>query len=308
MENNTFLSALFFVRYLLSTINQNLQTPTTIGSNICATNFLRQENFLKSLQDQLADDSGAAALQHTLDNLRTSLLNTNQTRFYMCADLKRLSRSLAPLTLDTAWTRHFPAGLTFNTRPLFTSNKPFTVAPVWTFKKTYESDLRALLSKDNTTTGRVFSQMPKRDFLVNLGTSDSAYLRLVSSLDINSYHHASYAGLLVLIEYFCQTEGPLWEAVRGPGYAYGQSMHLSPELASLELQLDECSNLTKAYEATRKTFADHLSRRNGFDPNLLETAKNSLIFQLIDDLKSVSSTSAYSMSCLFKGVDLEAVP
>ncbi len=85
-------------------------------------------------------------------------------------------------------------------------------------------------------------------------------------------------------------------------------MHLSPEMASFALTLDECSNLTKAYEATRKTFSEHLSRRNGFDPNLLETAKNSLIFQLIDDLKSVSSTSAYSMSCLFKGVELDAVP
>jgi Zn-dependent M16 (insulinase) family peptidase len=85
-------------------------------------------------------------------------------------------------------------------------------------------------------------------------------------------------------------------------------MHLSPEMASFELTLDECSNLTKAYEATRKTFSEHLSRRNGFDPNLSETAKNSHIFQLIDDLKSVFSTSAYSMSCLFKGVELNAVP
>lgn len=149
--------------------------------------------------------------------------------------------------------------------------------------------------------------MPKKDYIINLGTSDSAYLRLVSSVDINSYKHTRYASLLVLIEYFCQTEGPLWEAVRGPGFAYHQSMHLSPELASLELQLDECSNVTKAYEATRKTFTEHLTKKNSFDPNLLETAKNSLIFMLIDDLKSVSSMSAYSMSCLFKGVELNSV-
>ena len=83
---------------------------------------------------------------------------------------------------------------------------------------------------------------------------------------------------------------------------------MSPELASLELQLDECSNLSKAYQATRKLFSGHLTKKNGFDPNLLETAKNSLVFQLIDDLKSVSSLSAYSMSCLFKGVGLNDVP
>jgi predicted Zn-dependent peptidase len=66
--------------------------------------------------------------------------------------------------------------------------------------------------------------------------------------------------------------------------------------------------LTKAYEATRKVFSDHLNRKSGFDAQLLETAKNSLVFLLIDDLKSVSSMSAYSMSCLFKGVGLGAVP
>ena len=51
----------------------------------------------------------------------------------------------------------------------------------------------------------------------------------VASSDINSHKHADYAGLLVLIEYFTQTEGPLWEAVRGPGYAYSQSIHINPD-------------------------------------------------------------------------------
>jgi Zn-dependent M16 (insulinase) family peptidase len=50
------------------------------------------------------------------------------------------------------------------------------------------------------------------------------------------------------------SKGPLWEAVRGPGYCYHQSISLSPELAIIELNLTECSNLTKAYEATRKIF------------------------------------------------------
>lgn len=49
-------------------------------------------------------------------------------------------------------------------------------------------------------------------------------------------------------------KGPLWEAVRGPGYCYGMSVNLSPEKSCIELNLDECSNLPKAYEATRKTF------------------------------------------------------
>jgi Zn-dependent M16 (insulinase) family peptidase len=123
-------------------------------------------------------------------------------------------------------------------------------------------------------------------------------------------------------------KGPLWEAVRGPGYAYHQSMYLNPEKALINLSLDECSNVTKAYESTRKILVikhvhlfferkfynkgfnlkkDHLSNRTEFDENLLESAKNSLIFLLIDDLKSVSNYSAYSMSCIFKGVKIDAI-
>ena len=50
-----------------------------------------------------------------------------------------------------------------------------------------------------------------------------------------------------------------------------------------------------------------MNDKDEFDDNLLETAKNSLIFLLIDDLKSMSSISAFSMSCLFKGVEINAV-
>jgi len=133
---------------------------------------------------------------------------------------------------------------------LFTTNEPFKVEQPWKLKKNSEP-----VSSDLS----VFSPMPKRDYVFNLGSSESSYLRIASSLDINSYHHPNYAALLVLLEYFCQTEGPLWEAVRGPGYCYHQSISLSPELAMIELSLDECSNLTKAYDATRKLFVSEIN-------------------------------------------------
>jgi hypothetical protein len=53
---------------------------------------------------------------------------------------------------------------------------------------------------------------------------------------------------------------------------------------------------------------NHLNDNDEFDENLLETAKNSLIFLLIDDLKSMSGISGYSLSCFFKGVEINAVP
>ena len=53
---------------------------------------------------------------------------------------------------------------------------------------------------------------------------------------------------------FIFLQGPLYEAVRGPGFCYHQSIYVNPEKACFELNLDECSNLSKAYEATRNLF------------------------------------------------------
>ena len=174
---------------------------------MCTNSFLRQDTFLRSLL------SHSDTAKH-LSSLRKCLIQPNHLRFYLCTDLSLLN---ANPTFSEPWTRHFPASLHFDTLPLFsTANKSapaFKVSPVWKLKKSYEANLAAL----DLNTCRVFSQMPKRDFVVGLGTSESAYLRLGASIDINSYAHENYAGLLVLIEYFCQTEGPLWEAVRGPG-------------------------------------------------------------------------------------------
>lgn len=95
---------------------------------------------------------------------------------------------------------------------------------------------------------------PKNDYIIGLGSTESSFVRLTSSVAINSYKHADYPGMLVLNEYFGQTEGPLWEAVRGPGYCYHQSLSIRAETAQLELNLDECSHAVKAYEAIRNVF------------------------------------------------------
>ncbi len=45
-----------------------------------------------------------------------------------------------------------------------------------------------------------------------------------------------------------------------------------------------------------------------YDDQMLESAKNSLIFLLIDDIKSVSNYASYSLGCIFNQKDLNSVP
>jgi hypothetical protein len=44
-----------------------------------------------------------------------------------------------------------------------------------------------------------------------------------------------------------------------------------------------------------------------FDEELFETAKNSLVYLLIDSLKSVSSLAEHSMLKFFKGTDKDSL-
>lgn len=242
------------------------------NTNINKNSFMKQEGFLETLLTQL--ESNNFTVESKLNEIRTELLRNQNVRFYFCTDLTKLHEPI-----DCVWNEYFPASL-------LNSNRPFSIKPTWSLKK-----------KDNTS---------KQDFLINLGSTESSYLRIVSSIDITDYKHEHYVGLLILVEYFTQTEGPLYEAVRGPGYAYHQSIHVNPEKGLIDLGLEKCANLTKAYEATRKLFSEHLDDEE-FDENLFESAKNSLIFLLIDDLKSVSNFSSYSLTTFFKQVDIDAV-
>lgn len=161
--------------------------------NVSKNNFLKQEAFLKEIQDKLANLDDTSVIDQ-LEELRSALLVENKLRFYMCADLNKLGEIHSKL--DSFWLENFPAECQFNNTKLFTSNKPFSVKLPWTLKKELKS----------TKSDLVFTPLVKRDYLINLGTSESSYLKLIASLDINSYEHPKYAALLVLIEYFCQTE------------------------------------------------------------------------------------------------------
>lgn len=58
---------------------------------------------------------------------------------------------------------------------------------------------------------------------------------------------------LLLIQYLTQCEGPLWNAIRGTGLAYGANIYASPDQKALVLSLYRCSQLEEAYKKTKLT-------------------------------------------------------
>lgn len=130
-----------------------------------------------------------------LNELRDTLLHSNHLRFYICADLSKVN-SIEQSSLEDILLKYFPPSLEHREKAVFNSIIPqFKVEFTWNMKKCSSSSAR-----------KVFTNSPKKDYIINLGATESAFLKAMSNTDINSYDHPDYAGLLVLIEYFCQTE------------------------------------------------------------------------------------------------------
>lgn len=176
-----------------------------IDSNLCLSNFIRQEALLTKVLNDLSQEemetngSGGEKTETEvkLEQLRSELLRDKQIRFYMCADLNELSRwsSTKSRSLDQIWLELFPATTAYENRTVFASNRPFNVSTTWSQKRA-----------TNSANECVRTPEPMRDLIVSLGSTESAYLKIIASTNINSHKHPKYASLLVLFEYFSQAE------------------------------------------------------------------------------------------------------
>jgi Zn-dependent M16 (insulinase) family peptidase len=92
---------------------------------------------------------------------------------------------------------------------------------------------------------------------IAVGGSESAFLLQKAKFDGNWADALAETGrtmeTLLLCQYLCQCEGPLWNAVRGTGLAYDASIYLLPDRRSITLSLYRCAQLVQAYERTKQT-------------------------------------------------------
>ena len=177
-------------------------------------NFLKQEKLLNEILEELekhTDPSVETSVEKNLSELKDSLMKDQNFRFYMCADLNKVQNLLNGRILESIWLDLFPATFKYNNNFIFVSNQPFKVDFTWTLKKKpveKSSPNRLQLSPNSPSNNgpRINTPATKKDFIINLGSTESSFLHIMSSIDIDSYSHPNYAALLVLIEYFTQTE------------------------------------------------------------------------------------------------------
>merc|ERR1719443_504765 len=126
---------------------------------------------------------------------------------------------------------------------------------------------------------------PPSHILAGLGSCESSFLSR-SAPSLTSPRHPDLPALMLAIQYLTQLEGPMWRQIRGAGLAYGYFMFPSTNKGQLFLTLYKATHPLKAYEEAKRIVMSHMEGEESWDETLFESAKSSLIFELIEKEKS----------------------
>ncbi|KAJ8970899.1 hypothetical protein NQ317_009051 [Molorchus minor] len=97
-------------------------------------------------------------------------------------------------------------------------------------------------------------------------------------------------------------QGPMWKQIRGKGYSYGYTIMIKVNEGLLYLVYSKATNVIGAYKETKEIITKQLDKRE-WDGTLLESAKSSLIFEIIDEEKTIGNVVALSLASYFQDVD-----
>jgi len=242
------------------------------NSNIKAASILNQQSFLKDLLKQL--DAEPDKIVSGLEEVRASLTRPDNIMVHIAADLELLKSQGNPVD---PWSNLFPACLPYP------QARPDIVADV-------------CLSETNC----------QDHVLAPLGSSESSFLiRCVPA--IVKADDPDLAPLLLFLQYLTVCEGPMWREIRGQGLAYGYSMYPNINKGQLYLSLYRATHPVRAYNQAKSIAMSYVAGVGDteFDRTLLESAKSSLIFELIEKEKTIAEVVSESLISSLKGVDKE---
>jgi len=107
---------------------------------------------------------------------------------------------------------------------------------------------------------------------------------------------------MVLIQYLTQLEGPMWRQIRGQGLAYSFDISVNVEHGLLYFALRKATHLAEAFKEAVNITKAHMNGDEEFDEIEFEAAKSSLIFEIIEEAKTVSDAADQSILYYFRGL------
>ncbi|XP_053684394.1 uncharacterized protein C05D11.1-like [Sabethes cyaneus] len=242
-------------------------------SHVRVSSLLKQQKFLSELIEQLNNPAGVKKVINDLNNVRAIITRPENLALHLAANWVEMAK--LQIDLEGPWSR------LVNTEGVH-KNK-LSVIPDWQlmqFKGTLE-DFNGVV--------------------VGLGSVESAFL-YQSSNAIKDFNDADLAPLLLFLQYLTQLEGALWRQIRGQGFSYGYNIVPRPNEGLLYFTLYRASNVVAAYKEAKSITEKQLLEDAKWDPTLLESARSSLIFEIIAREKSIGNVVTQSFLSSFKQV------
>ncbi|KAK4238493.1 Presequence protease 1, chloroplastic/mitochondrial [Achaetomium macrosporum] len=126
--------------------------------------------------------------------------------------------------------------------------------------------------------------------IIPMTTLDSSY-SVSTATGLKSYSDPRLPAYLVALGYLEAVEGPLWNAVRGNGLAYGVSFSREVDGGYIQFKVYRSPDASKAIEASRATVAKLASGEVPLDRHLVEGAVSGVVFGAADEQETMSAAA-----------------
>uniref|UniRef100_A0A2M4A8X6 Putative zn2+-dependent endopeptidase insulinase superfamily protein n=1 Tax=Anopheles triannulatus TaxID=58253 RepID=A0A2M4A8X6_9DIPT len=245
--------------------------------NVRTCSLLKQSKFLTGLLLQMEQSECAADIIANLYKTRAVITLPENTTLHMAADWRKMEQ--LGFDLIQPWAQ-LPIATPENPLPV----KRFEAVPDW----------KNVISKSE-------SAHTPNSLIVRLGSVESAFLFLICQ-SINDFNDPDLVPLLLSLQYLTQLEGPLWRQIRGQGFAYGYNIVPRPNEGLLYFTLYRASNVAAAFKEARIIMRKHIGDQAEWDDTLLESARSSLIYEIIARENSIEKVVDASVLGSFKNV------
>ncbi|KAM7207549.1 Metalloenzyme, LuxS/M16 peptidase-like protein [Naviculisporaceae sp. PSN 640] len=243
------------------TMAQEIDTGlhTRPESNLVAKRTLVKAVYFKRLKKLLEKDP--ETVLSWFDGLRRSLFTFQNIRVLVTADVAKLPNPVA------AWD------VLTSTPDLDTEKDILPITKPW-----------AVLNDEGNFPGSVGS------IIVPMTTLDSSYSFSTAS-GLRSFDDPRLPAYLVALGYLEAVEGPLWNAVRGNGLAYGVSFNRDCDGGLIQYRVYRSPDASKAIEVSRATVAKLASGEEPLDKHLVEGAVSGIVLAEADEQATMAAAA-----------------
>ncbi|EUD65459.1 hypothetical protein C922_04199 [Plasmodium inui San Antonio 1] len=137
--------------------------------------------------------------------------------------------------------------------------------------------------------------------LCGLKSTDVSYLKLTVKVPAG-YEHEDYCALLLLREFFCMTEGPLYNSIRGGGFAYECALDFNSIHGELSLRIYRSSDIISALKEALHIFDYYC--KSEMKEEEISIAKSSAYYTIFNNQETVSDRASQTIFLSIKNLPL----